>query len=487
MIKFIDDFLNGITMYRLMLYYLICLVGIAVILSLFGLLPFSPFSLIFSSLFLVILSWAANTLFAAIFRASTNIESAYISALILSLIVTPINFPSQLLFLFLLAVFAMASKYILAINKKHLFNPSALSVALTAVALGKGASWWIGTSSMTPFVVLGGLLILRKIQRFSLAISFTLIALAGILFSGSLTLIVNSPLIFFACVMLVEPLTTPSTRKLQIFYGGLVGLLFLRMTPETALLLGNIFSYLVSPREKLILKLKEKKKLSPQIYEFIFPLPHRLNFVPGQYMEWTLSHPHSDARGNRRYFTLACSPTEKELHIGVKFEEQSSSFKKVLLVLDNNKEIVASQLTGDFVLPTDQDQKLVFLAGGIGITPFRSMIKFLLDTGQKRTIALFYANKNVSEIVYQDIFDRAQELGLKTIYTLTDKEHLPDGWTGKMGRVTPEMVKEEVPDFRERIFYLSGPHAMVISFEEMLKNLGIPGRQIRVDFFPGYV
>ncbi len=475
-------------MYRLMLYYLIFLVVIAVLLSLWGMLPFNAFSLIFSSLFLVVLSWTANKIFAHTYRAPTNVESVYITALILSLIITPINSQSQLPFLGWAAILATAGKYILAINKKHLFNPSALAVFLTAIALNQSASWWVGTSAMMPFVFLGGLLILRKIQRFSLVIGFILFALPGILFSGSLGLIVDSPLIFFAMVMLTEPSTTPPTRKLQIFYGGLVGLLFSHTTPEIALLLGNLFSYMVSPKEKLILKLKEKIRLSPNLYDFVFALPQRLNFVPGQYMEWTLSHPQTDARGNRRYFTLASSPTEDNLRLGVRFEEPSSSFKKAMLAMDEKKEIVAAQRAGDFVLSPDPNQKYVFLAGGIGITPFRSMIKYLSDTGQKRTMTLFYTNKAASEIIYKDVFDRAQEkVGLKTVYTLTDVQNIPADWPGKTGRVTEEMLKSEVPDHQERIFYLSGPHHMVTAFREILTKMGVPNGQIKSDFFPGYV
>src|ERR1700709_894999 len=144
----------------------------------------------------------------------------------------------------------------------------------------------------------------------------------------------------------------------------------------------------------------------------------KLAFAPGQYMEWTLGHSDTDNRGNRRYFTLASAPTENHIRVGVKFSPESSSFKQAMLAMDQHTEIVAGQLAGDFVLPRDPQQKCVFIAGGIGITPFRSMIKYLLDTGQHRPIVLFYASKTVSEFVYQDIFDQAQrELGIKTMYS----------------------------------------------------------------------
>ena len=132
-------------------------------------------------------------------------------------------------------------------------------------------------------------------------------------------ILLNSPTLFFAFVMLTEPLTTPPRRRLQTWYGGIVGFLFspqvhlggLFTTPEIALVLGNIFSYIVSPKEKLVLKLKEKLRVAPDIYEFLFTPQHKLAFEPGQYMEWTLAQKQPDSRGSRRYFTLASSPTER--------------------------------------------------------------------------------------------------------------------------------------------------------------------------------
>ena len=101
-------------------------------------------------------------------------------------------------------------------------------------------------------------------------------------------------------------------------------------TPELALVIGNIYSYMVSPKQKVVLKLKRKSKIASNIADFVFKPSQRLVFEPGQYMEFTLAHPKPDSRGNRRYFTLASSPTEESLHLGVRFYADSSSFKKSL-------------------------------------------------------------------------------------------------------------------------------------------------------------
>lgn len=244
---------------------------------------------------------------------------------------------------------------------------------------------------------------------------------------------------------------------------------------------------LVSPKYKVVSKIQEKLKIAPDMVDFIFPLKRKLAFSPGQYMEWTLPHRNPDSRGNRRYFTIASSPTEDTLRLGVKFYPNGSSYKKEMLSVSVTP-IVGAQPGGDFILPKDTRQKLVFIAGGIGVTPFRSMIKYLIDKKQPRPIILFYSNKIADEIVYLDIFSQAEkELGIRTVYTLTDMKSIPANWQGQTGRINAKMIAKEVPDFMERIFYLSGPHAMVTSYEEILKTMGIPRKQIKTDYFPGYV
>jgi len=154
--------------------------------------------------------------------------------------------------------------------------------------------------------------------------------------------------------------------------------------------------------------------------------------------------------------------------------------------MDQNTEIVAGQLAGDFVLPRDPRQKCVFIAGGIGITPFRSMIKYLLDTGQRRPIVLFYAGTTANEFVYQDIFEQAQrELGIKTIYSVTEPRGLPPAWKGNVGRITPELIRGQVPDYLDCIHYISGPQTMVDSFKSALSEMGIASSHIKTDLFSG--
>src|SRR5581483_2115564 len=213
------------------------------------------------------------------------------------------------------------------------------------------------------------------------------------------------------------------------------------------------------------------------IYDFVFNSPEKLMFEAGQYFEWTFGHKNTDTRGNRRYFTISSSPTENEIRIGVKFEqERSSSYKREMLNMKPGDKIVVGNLAGDFTLPKNQNKKLAFIAGGIGITPYRSIIKYLLDSKEKRDIVLLYSEKNKNQMVYKNIFDQAKALGVKTIYYETEIK----------GHITKEVLKEKIPDYKKRTFYISGSNKVVTSFEKILSNLGIPYSQIKTDYFPGY-
>ncbi len=504
--NFIDGVLNKITMYRLVLYYLIFLLLTALVLGTFGILPYSPLAILFSTFVLVAVSVSVNTIFARVFNVQTNVESVYITALILVLIIDPpqaANIFSNFWFLFWAAALAMASKYILAIKGKHIFNPAAVAVAITAVTIGQSASWWVGSASMLIFVAVGGFLVIRKVQRSDAVTSFLLVALMVVVVTTFMTtnpfvsvyqVVIDSPIIFFAAVMLTEPLTMPPTKARQVMYAAIVGLAFapqvhigsFYFSQETALLLGNVFSYFVSPKGKYVMKLSSKDEVAEGVYHFTFVPDRKLTFSPGQYMEWTLGHDNPDSRGNRRYFTIASSPTEKTAMLGVKFYDRSSSFKKKLLAMQPGDTIHAAQLAGGFVLPKDKKKKLVFIAGGIGVTPFRSMLKYLADRNEKRSVTMIYSSPTMQEIAYYDVFEQAaRKIGANTIFTFTDKAKLDPTWKGHTGYVTAPMIAKEIPDYKDRMFYISGPRNLIDASKDVLTGMGIHRSQIKTDFFPG--
>lgn len=490
-----------------MLNYLIVLVISAAFFGSFGLLPYNFLDLLLSTATVFGVGYVSNLLFSKIFKAETNIESVFITGLILVLIM-PVGFPKDLLFLSFASIIAMASKYILTINKRHIFNPAAASAVFVGAFLGYSASWWIGNIIMFPFIFLGGLLVLRKTQREKLAavflsIFFLIVGLVTFFTTRSpeTTILawkvsfLESALPFFVFVMLIEPLTTPTRKTLQVVYAFVISLFYtisqigivLAITPEMALCIGNAATFFISPNHRLILFLKDKLKLSKDTYSFIFEKQKNFNFIPGQYMEWTLPLKTADSRGNRRYFSLSSSPTEKEVAITVKFYNPSSTYKKELLSFQNKKRITASQVSGDFILPNNLNVPMVFIAGGVGITPFRSMIKYIIDKNLKSDIVLIYSNRAEDEILFQDIFKAAEKNGIKTVYCLTDETNIPKNWQGIKGHINEEAIRKTVSDYKKRMYYISGPQLMVRNFEKMLIGMGISKNKIKTDFFPGYI
>lgn len=489
-------------MYRLLLYYLIFLLLCALGLSAVGIIHYQPFDILLGSLYLTAVCWAANKVFAYVFNAPTNVESPLITALILALIISPTHTTNGLVFLTAAAGLATASKYILAINKRHLFNPAAIAVVLTSFAAGDAASWWVGTASMLPFVLAGGVLLVRRIRRSKMVLWFiaTVVIVTAMLasVSGADVMVttqnelLHSALFFMAFVMLTEPLTSPSTKQKQIWYAILVGALVppevhiatIYSTPELALVVGNVFSYALGPRVKTYMRLKQRTKLSRDSIDFAFTPEHPFAYKAGQYMEFTFQHPKTDSRGARRYFTLASSPTEPEVHLGLKFYQLGSSYKRELLKIDEKMPLVAGQIGGDFTLPDDPNQKIVFIAGGIGITPYRSMIKYLLDTKEKRQITLLYAARTPEDIVYRDVFEQAErELGIHAYYVVDNGGGNAPFYTGHIDKA---FIQKVVPDLESSLFYVSGPHGMVVGIEETLRRLKVPSGHIKKDFFSGY-
>jgi ferredoxin-NADP reductase len=507
MMRFIDSILNTITMYRLVFYELLFLLAAASILGIFHLVPYGPLNIAYSTAIIFAVTWIVNKVFAYFYDAPSNPESTYITALILALIISPpMSFGDPQFFILAgwASAWAIASKYIFAIKEKHLFNPVAFGVAIVCLFLKQGASWWVGTLWMLPFVAVGGFLVARKIQRFDLVIAFGISLVGTILLlssgegSGALHIVQQSllyaPAVFFGTVMLTEPLTAPQARYWRIMYAVLAGFLFapevhigsLYLTPELALLAANVFAYVVSPKQKLMLVLKDRIQLATDTYEFIFTSDRKLSFKAGQYLEWTLAHTNADSRGIRRYLTIASSPTESDIRIGVKFYPKMSTFKKRLLALKKGETIVASQRAGDFVLPENRKQKLVFIAGGIGITPFRSMIQYLMDTKQRRDAVLVYVNRSVEDTAYIDLLDNAErDIGLTTlpIFNTPPVHAVPGEFPTTLDSVT---IQKEIPDYLERVFYLSGPRGMVTAFSDLLAEIGVPKKHIKKDFFPGF-
>jgi len=500
----IDGWLNGITMYRLLVYVLGVYAAVGISFSFAGVLSYNAVGLLVSLVLALASCYLANLVLSWVWNIATNKESWLITALILFCIMPPASTNARIAGVIVAGCAAMAGKFLLAIHGKHLFNPAAFG-AVAAALLGLAyAGWWIGTPAMLPLVVAGGLLVVRKTRRFAMVtafigVSLVVMVVVGILHDRAIGTVLTEaftswPLIFFATIMLTEPSTLPSNRPLQVIYAVLTGVLFsaqlhygvFSTSPHMVLVLTNVFSYIVSSKGRMLLQLHEKKQAgSSTVYDFAFTTPRPVAFKAGQYIEWTLPHAHADERGNRRTFSIASSPTERTVHLGVKFYKPSSSFKRALFELEAGSQLWAGHVAGDFVLPGDPSQKMVWLAGGIGITPFRSMAKYIIDTKQQCDIVLFYAVADPEELMYMDVFKEAAPYGLRVLPVLTVPD-VPAGWTGLSGFITADTITSHIPDYADRRFYMSGPNAMTTAYRSMVRGMGVPASHIVTDYFSGY-
>jgi ferredoxin-NADP reductase len=496
MLNFIDRFLNSITMYRLMLYGLLIEFGYALFLALFGKIAASPIHMVIALAVLLLSSFGANWFFGKITKAAVNTESVFVTALLLFFIFDPNTSSIERIgFLVLGAVIAQVSKYLFAVGRRHLLNPVAASAVILGLIGAPLVTWWIATPLMLPAVLVLGLMVVRKIRRFEEVLAFIGAAMITGLLQGisAQSLFVSWPIVFFATMMLTEPRTAPAMKRDQIIFGAGVGVLFMSMfsvgpifmTPELSLVIGNIFAFLVSSKQVIRLTFKEKSKETEQVYDYVFTPDHQLNFTAGQYAEWTLPLQKSDSRGNRRYFTIASAPSDAEIHLGVRVEQKNSSaFKQQLLEMKPGDEMFVSHLAGEFVLPKNTQQKLVWIAGGIGVTPFRSMMRELAAKNEKRDVHLFYCANTETDFAYQKELEQLSEKIGSTISYVVAK---PIGaWAGKCGYITKELIEAEVPDYMSRLFYFSGPPMMVENYVHLVRSMGVPKKQIRTDYFPGF-
>lgn len=217
------------------------------------------------------------------------------------------------------------------------------------------------------------------------------------------------------------------------------------------------------------------------ITTFFFRPESQLNYTAGQYIQLSLPHPHPDSRGSKRWFTLSSSPTDELLSITTKFaSKNSSSFKRTLRTLQPGAELNMSDPMGDFVLPKLIQTPLVFVACGIGVTPFHSIFSWLANVKEPRSIRFLYGVDNEDEIIFQDTFAAAD------IHSTIVVSHPSAAWGGERGHLNAGLILGlETPD-ADSLFYLSGPEKVVINLKKQLLAAGINSQKIVTDEFLNY-
>ncbi len=229
------------------------------------------------------------------------------------------------------------------------------------------------------------------------------------------------------------------------------------------------------------LELIKKQPLSQDIISFYFHKLPGIRYNAGEFIEISLELPKPDERGNRHWFTLSSSPTEKSLAITTRFPEGMSTFKKGLKKLKLGTKIQISPPMGDFILPRNNRRQMIFVAGGIGITPFRSILKFIYDTRDSRNIKLVYAARTEDDFIFIDLFKKVP--GLELIQLVSEPSKT---WTGASGKLDISNIDKLAGGLKNKLVYFSGPEPMVEKLDKDLKKHGHPDNLIKTDFFPGY-
>jgi ferredoxin-NADP reductase len=223
------------------------------------------------------------------------------------------------------------------------------------------------------------------------------------------------------------------------------------------------------------LKLVEKKALFEDVITFVFEPNEPITWQPGQYMHYYFEHPDTDERGIERWFTISAPPYEKHVTITTRFtEEKGSSFKKSLKNLPVGGTVKAEGPGGKFVL-SDDSKKPILIAGGIGVTPYHSMLLQMDHDGQDINAELLYANRDENFVFGDELNALAAKHPNFKIHKFVGDRHIEEA-----------DLKPYVDD-PNTVIYVSGPEPMVEAFEETLKEkLRTPEDRVKLDFFPGY-
>jgi len=241
---------------------------------------------------------------------------------------------------------------------------------------------------------------------------------------------------------------------------------------------------------KLSLKLLSKEKLQGTDIMTFRLTRGGIDYTAGQYAFFKLDDVSSDAKGPIRHFSIASSPTEQD-YIQISTRIRDTSYKQKLASLVEGTEISAWDPRGEFILHEDHSKPAVFLSGGIGVTPFRSMIKFATDKQLPIKIKMFDSNRNEQNILYKDEFERwaMQNKNFKVIYTVTDEDTANVNWSGERGRIDKSMLERHLgkDEIDNGVFYICGPPGMLKAMQELLEqDLQIPKDRLKVEAFTGY-
>lgn len=236
---------------------------------------------------------------------------------------------------------------------------------------------------------------------------------------------------------------------------------------------------------KYTLKLKKKEMVADDTMAFYWEMPDGFEFRAGQMGDFTLIDPEeTDSEGNTRAFSFVYAPSEDKLVMTTRLRD--SAFKRELKDLPEGAEVEFDGPNGHFTLHKTESTPAVFVIGGIGITPVRSMIAEALNQGTSHDLTLLYSNKTPEDAPFLSDFEKMAEKHDNFTFVPVMTRAKENEWNGERGHIDADMLKRHVKDVSAPIYYLSGPADMVQSMYDMLVEAGANEDNIRAEEFSGY-
>ena len=235
------------------------------------------------------------------------------------------------------------------------------------------------------------------------------------------------------------------------------------------------------------IKLLKKEEVADGTVAFHFEKPAGFNFKAGQWATFMQDNPpETDAEGSTRDFSLAVDPAADDIAFTTRMRD--TAFKRVMKNMPEGSEISVDGPYGSFTLHNDASKPAVFLAGGIGITPFYSMSEDAATRQLPHHIFLFYSNRRPEDSAFLEelIALESKNPNYKFIGTMTEMGKSNQPWSGETGYITKELIQKYIPDLSLPIYYVAGPPGMVTAMRKMLNDAGVNDDNIRTEEFSGY-
>ena len=236
-----------------------------------------------------------------------------------------------------------------------------------------------------------------------------------------------------------------------------------------------------------LMKLTSRQEVAEQTMAFRFEKPTSFAFTPGQFVELTLLNPpESDAEGNSRVFSIASAPHEDFIMVATRLRD--TAFKRVLSSLPLGTEVRVDGPFGDLRLHNDKSRAAVLLTGGIGITPFRSILLNAAKEKRPQRIFLFFGNRRPEDAAFLDELQNLekQNPNYRLIACMNEMERSHRVWHGETGVIDAQMLAKHLTEVASPIYYITGPPTMVQAMHATLKDAGADDDDSRTEEFAGY-